>query len=181
MGLRREYSIKFAGLKNGEYHFDFHLDDTFFAQYEDSPIQHGNIDVGVYFEKRPYHFKLGFNIRGTITAECDKCLGEFNLPIEGNCNMYVKFYPHNMEKPEEQIDVVYLADCEIKLDLSQYLYEYANLSVPLKKNHPENKNQQPSCNPRILELIEQHKRQNTNQKVGPTDPRWKALEKFKTE
>jgi len=37
------YSLPIQGLKTGVHHFKFEVDSAFFAQFEDSPVEHGKV------------------------------------------------------------------------------------------------------------------------------------------
>jgi uncharacterized metal-binding protein YceD (DUF177 family) len=49
--------------------------------------------------------------------------------------------------------VVWIAPESGQLDLSQYLYEYAMLSLPIRKVHPDLPGGKPGCNPEMLNLL----------------------------
>ncbi len=174
-----EFSIKYSGLKDGEYHFDYHLNNTFFADFSQSPIQKADIKIGVDFEKKSSHFQLNFSVSGSLKTECDRCLEEVEAKLDGNFTLYVKFYPHDLDKPEDRIDVMYLPDSEIRLDLKQLLYEYANLSVPLKKIHLEGEAGFEKC----METFNLGNKEVANEtdESKEIDPRWAALNKLKTD
>ena len=67
------YSIPIQGLKIGIHHFQFLIDDSFFALYEASPVQEGNLNFEVHFEKRADMLVIDFEVEGTVRAECDRC------------------------------------------------------------------------------------------------------------
>ena len=118
---------------------------------------------------------LHFEISGTVKMDCDRCTEEFDLPIEGNYKLIVKVGGH--ESGDENDDIITVAANEHELDLSQYLYEYITLSLPIKRVHPNDAKGKITCNKKVLKklgdfLIEEEKKEDT-------DPRWNDLKNIK--
>jgi uncharacterized protein len=117
---------------------------------------------------------LHFDISGTVKADCDRCTEEFDLPIEGKYKLIVKVGGHLTG--DEDDDIITVPANEHELDLSQHIYEYIALSLPIKRVHPDNEQGESTCNEEILEklslfLTEEEKEEENE----PTDPRWDNL------
>lgn len=56
-----QFSIPVKGLGNGIHEYRFHIDKSFFDQFEHSPIQDGSFEVNFIFDKRPEMFDLHFD------------------------------------------------------------------------------------------------------------------------
>ncbi len=65
---------------------------------------------------------------------CDRCAADLSLPIESEYPIVVKFDEHSEEEKDDSMaDVVYINRSDSHLDISQLIYEFINLSIPL--NH----------------------------------------------
>lgn len=167
----REYQIPFVGLKEGVHHFNYELDDVFFRHFPESQVQEGKVFVDLALDKKERLFVLNFDISGTIKTDCDRCGQPFDLPIHGNYTMYVKLG----DKREEDVDneeVVWIPDSESILDVSEIIYEFVHLSVPMLKVHPDTKEGLPGCDPEILKLLSEEEEAPGEQ---DNDPRWDIL------
>ena len=104
MASLNNFSIPVRGLKSGVHQYNFTLDSTFFAEFSNSPIVESDIKVKLDFDKRPDMFVLDVNVEGTFKTECDRCLADINLPIDGQYQLIIKLSDHESEIDE----VVYL-------------------------------------------------------------------------
>jgi len=170
----REFEIPFVGLKVGVHHFNYEIDNTFFAHFSDSLIQECKVSVRVEFEKKETFFVLKFFVDGQVKVECDRCLYPFDKNIFGDYTCYVKF----AENPEAMVDedeVLYISREETILDISQLVYEYINLCLPMQLLGCKNPGKEPQCNQEILTRLDN----NTKTNEEEPDPRWEALKKIK--
>ena len=166
MSRQNKYKIPFVGLKSGEHHFEFIIDDKFFSDIEYSLINDANIRVGLILNKQDSMMILDFNIEGTIKVTCDRCLEEFDLPVEGNNKLIIKTGDIPYEESE---DIVVISKDEYELDVAQYIYEFISLLRPMQAIHPDD-----SCDKAVLELLKRH----ATKESGNVDPRWEALKGF---
>ena len=172
MKTKKEYVIQFTTLITREHEYVFEVKDKFFEGRDYSEIKQGNITVHLNLLKQSNMMVLSFEISGTVRTNCDLCTAEFDLPIHGNYKLIVKVGGH--ETGEEDDDIITLPANEHELELSQYLYEYISISIPIKRIHPLNEAGESTCNKEILNklktfLIDQPPPEND------TDPRWNDL------
>ena len=169
-----KYRIVYQGLSEGLYEFDFEIDDLFFEGLEYSDIKKGGLKVKVYLNKKSTFLELDFQIDGYVELICDRCLDEYKQPVNYEGKLYVKF----SEKEDELADdVICLLPTDNELDISHYIYESINLSIPLKRVHPDDENGNGTCNPEMLEKLENYK---TGEPAGDDiDPRWDDLRNLK--
>ena len=73
MGNRREFDIAFVGLKPGFHHFEYQVDDKFFADYKETDFENCYATVKVTLEKNTSFMMLKFEIGGNVTVICDRC------------------------------------------------------------------------------------------------------------
>ena len=101
---------------------------------------------------------------------CDRCLDEYSQPINFEGKLYVKFTEKEDDLAE---DVICLSPADHELDISHYIYESINLSIPLKRVHPEDENGNVTCNPEMLEKLNNYKVEDSAE--DDIDPRWEEL------
>ncbi|MCK5170070.1 MAG: DUF177 domain-containing protein [Bacteroidales bacterium] len=169
-----KYRIVYQGLSVGLHEFDFEIDDLFFESLEYSDIKKGSLKAKVYLNKKSTFLELDFKIDGYVELICDRCLDEYKQPVSYEGKLYVKF----SEKEDELADdVICLLPTDHELDISHYIYESINLSIPLKRVHPDNENGDVTCNPEMLEKLENYK---TGEPADDNiDPRWEDLRNLK--
>lgn len=143
-----DYSIDIKGLALGTSTQEFKIDGDFFKSYENDVITGADITVTVTVNKSSGWIKVDCNIAGNVDVECDRCLAELRLPVDISAPFTVKFSSIHQEEGEYGDDVIVLDSADAELDLSQIIYDYVCLSLPLKKVHPEGE-----CNQEMLEKI----------------------------
>jgi DUF177 domain-containing protein len=80
------------------------------------------------------------------------------------------------DSEDEDDDIITIAANEHELDLSQYIYEYITLSLPIKRVHPEDEKGNSTCNKEVLKKLEKFLIEEENKN---TDPRWNGLKNIK--
>ena len=175
MQTRKEYIIQFVGLSVGTHLFEFDINDKFFESLDYSEIKQGNIQVKLSLLKQSNMMVLQFEIGGTIKTNCDRCTVKFDLPINGNYKLIVKV--GGSDTGNEDDDIITIAANEHELDLSQYLYEYITLSLPIKRVHPDNSKGGTTCDKKMLKELKNFLIEN--EEKSASDPRWDELRKIK--
>jgi uncharacterized metal-binding protein YceD (DUF177 family) len=126
---KSQYVIQFGGLPMGEHQFEFEVSEKFFEQFDDSEITKANIKVDVTVIKQNSLLQFLFDFEGTVNLSCDRCLIDYDCPISGHEKLIVK---HG--SPEESNDeLLVLHEGLDEADISQYLFEYIELSIPSRK------------------------------------------------
>lgn len=168
-----KFKIPFKGLENGVHSFDFKIDKKFFDCFEvdDTEIKSGNLICIVELDKKNNLITLGFDIKGTITTNCDRCLDDYNLEIAHNSKVFVKI---NGLKEEETDELLILEADDNDIYLSQYIYEFINLELPIRKVHDELETSKTKCNKEMLKKLKEMSIKETENK-DEIDPRWEKL------
>jgi uncharacterized metal-binding protein YceD (DUF177 family) len=169
-----KYRIVYQGLSEGLYEFDFEIDDLFFESLEYSDIKKGDLKAKVFLNKKSTFLELDFQIDGYVELICDRCLDEFKQPVNYEGKLYVKFSEKEVELAD---DVICLLPTAHELDISHYIYESINLSIPLKRVHPDDSEGNVTCNPEMLEKLENYKTGEPAE--DDIDPRWEDLRNLK--
>jgi uncharacterized metal-binding protein YceD (DUF177 family) len=150
------YTISFKGLSLGSHLFDWTIDGSFFALYEMSEISDASIEVQLTLVKHSRFLELHFGMNGWVEVSCDRCLDPLKLEIASEAQMFVRFNEQAGEDDADENDVIVLPHDEDRLDVAQYLYEYAHLSLPLRRVHPDDANERSGCNAEMICKLEQY-------------------------
>ncbi len=170
MDYLKQFVIPFRGLKLGEHHFDFEIDDKFFDATETVDIEHGQVHVDVDLTRQERMLILECGIAGRVELKCDRCLEPYDQPVSGRERLIVKF---GEDWDEESDEVIIIPESEYQIDISQYLYEFINLLIPMQHIHPDDENGNSTCDPDMIARLGQHSNEQAS------DPRWDALKKLK--
>ncbi|MBI9066684.1 MAG: DUF177 domain-containing protein [Salinivirgaceae bacterium] len=164
-----DYNIPFRGLDEGKYQYQYSVDDSFFDAFPEGDIRKGQLTAQVDLLKRSTGLESDFKISGFVIVECDRCLDEFELPIEYEGKLYFEYGEESEELTEE---LVRLSGAENYLDAAKYISEFINLSVPIQKFHPEDENGKSLCNKEMLNRIN---KASIKEEDEIDDPRWDKL------
>jgi uncharacterized metal-binding protein YceD (DUF177 family) len=175
----KEYKIQFVGLAAGKHEYQFRVTDTFFDDHEYSEIKKANILVDMTLLKQSTMMSLDFKVSGTVKVPCDLCTEEFDLPISGEYQLIVKV--GGSDSGSEDDDIITVAASEHELELSQYIYEYITLSLPIKRVHPDDEDGNSTCDPEMIEKMEKYLTDEPPEgdDDDKTDPRWDGLKGIK--
>ncbi len=163
------YSIPIQGLKVGVHHYQFLIENDFFALYEASPVQEGKINFAVQFDKRADMLLIDFQLVGSIRAECDRCTAMIDLPLQDERQLIVKY---GEAEGEEEDEVVFISREASEFNLAQYLYEFTILALPIRNTYNCQDNPNPPCNWEILDFLEKERKESEAQKSANI---WDAL------
>ncbi len=147
MDALEHFTIPVSGLQNGPHEYDFSIDRTFFECFPESPIKDGKVAVHFIFDKRPDMYTMTFQIEGKVKTSCDRCLEEFDFPIEADEMLLVKFD----EKEWEDAEIIYVLKDTPRLNVARYIYEFINLAVPITKTHDDADEE---CDPEMLKYLQ---------------------------
>lgn len=169
-----EFKIPFVGLKNGKHHYEFDISDSFWQDFEYSPINNSDAWVELELTKQETMLILDFELYGTIKVPCDRCLEEFDMPIQAENRLIVKFGHEALDKETDEVLVLPVGDYEI--DVKQYIYEFFNLALPMRKVHDDDEDGKPGCDPEVIKRIVDL---STPKHEIESDGRWDILKKLK--
>jgi len=113
---------------------------------------------------------LTFQIEGTLTTSCDRCMGDLELPVKIHEDYIFKL---GQEREEESENIMIIPESDYQIDIGNLIFDYITLAIPLKKVHGMNDQDTSKCDPKVLKILE-----NLNQ-TKENDPRWDALKNLK--
>ncbi len=168
----KEYTIPFVGLKQGLHQFEYQIENTFFEHFEYDDFNAAALKVNLEFNKKTTMFELRFKASGTVNVNCDLTNEPFDLPIQNELFLVVKF---GSEYNDENEDILILPHGEYEINVQQYIYELIVLAMPPKRVHPgvENGTLKSDILDRLEELSPKEKTIVDNDEE--TDPRWDKL------
>ena len=164
-----DYTIPINDLKDGKHQYGFDVADEFFEAFPESEVKKCSIHVDADLIKRGTNIEVFFRLNGKVTVTCDRCLDEFEMPIENEGHL---FFEQSDEPGEVSDELVMISRSESRLDLKQYIYEFISLAIPAQKYHPEDENGNSACDPEMIRRLNEIK---TTGGGNQTDPRWDKL------
>jgi uncharacterized metal-binding protein YceD (DUF177 family) len=178
MNSRRAFDIAFVGLSLGLHEFEYAIDDKFFEPYEQQDFENCLAKVKLVLEKSTSFMLLKFEVGGKLDVLCDRCGNGLTMNLWDEFNIVVKLVEDadEMNETEEDPDVYYINRTESHLQLSDWIYEFINLSIPMTKTCADDEKGQSLCNKEVLAKLKKMK-----DEIGdvPAQSIWKGLDKFK--
>lgn len=178
MANRRAFEIAFVGLKPGIHQFEYDLDDKFFTEKGAQDFANGKAHVKLILEKNTGFMLLKFEVGGNAEVSCDRCGNPLKIDLWDEFKMLVKLVdnPEEMNEQEEDPDVVYISRTESHFDVSDWLYDFVMLSVPMQRMCSESEMGGPQCN---LEVLKKLREMEARTQEDNAKALWKGLDKFK--
>ena len=172
-----QYIIPLDVLEEKEYTFAFKADDAFFQSYKGGEIKGGEVDVKVTLLKKKTSMLMNFDLSGTVKLTCDRCLELYNQPIEISDEILVNYGDET--NFDTNSDAVTLSRDANSIDVSSFIYEYSHFALPIAHYHPEDADGNPTCDPKMIDLIDKYKVEETEKTEDAIDPRWESLRELK--
>ena len=144
VGMNERFIIPLNGLTAGENLFSWQAGKEFFESFENTEILDAHLDADVRVEKSGRYIGVDCDVRGEVTVECDRCLDELDMPIDVEIRLSVKYgSEESSEEPQPgEREVIFVPDTDAELDMSQIIYDYVCLSLPMQRTHAPG-----GCNP----------------------------------
>ncbi len=168
----KEYTIPFVGLKQGLHQLEYQIGNTFFEHFEYDEFNASTIKIDLEFTKKTTMFELRFMAKGSVNVNCDVTNEPFDLPIENELFLVIKF---GSEYNDENEELLIIPHGEYEVNIQQYIYELIVLGVPSKRVHPGVEDG--TLKSEILEKLEElsPKERTLENDNEETDPRWDKL------
>lgn len=120
--------IKYTNFSDGIHNFqlsepvkNFGLEELFF----------GNVDVNCRMDKSPHQIVLACDLTVHSKLICDRCASEFETNLTSQFQISYLFSREKIES--DDFNVKYLSPDQEKINIKEDVFEYAELSIPLKK------------------------------------------------
>jgi len=149
--MKEDFIVPLNGLTQGRKQFQWSVGKEFFASFENSDILNADLGADVTLEKSGRFIGVDCSIEGTVTVTCDRCLEDLDLPVSTGFSLSIKFGPEPSDEgllTEGDREIVCLPESDTDLDLSQIIYDYVCLSLPVQRVHEEG-----GCNPEAMKYL----------------------------
>ncbi len=183
MKALKEFTIPFVGLKLGQHHFNFTIDNTFFEHFEYTEFNAANIKLDVLLDKKTTLLEFSITFSGNVNVNCDVTNEPFEQKVEGKNHLVVNF---GEEFNDEDEDLIILPHGSYEVSIAQYVYESIILSLPSRMVHPgvEDGTLKSDILDKLKELEPkalEEKKIKITEKNNNTDPRWDKLKNLLTD
>lgn len=171
----KDFNIEVYGLSNKLHQFEFSVDDSFFAKFENSLIHHGKAGILVDLNKTETFIEMKFNINGSYELTCDRSLRPFEQDF--TCAEKVLFKYGEEEKALDD-DIFIITKGTQRLNIAQFIYEFISITVPMKKIHPDYEEDLTDDDIEgeiIFTTNDEENEKDSNLDQDDIDPRWNAL------
>ncbi len=146
--MESKFIIPLNGLASGKTEFNWKLEKEFFRDFENSEVLDAELDAGLTVTKIGSDITVDLLLDGTITVECDRCLEDLVMPIREKILFTVVF--DETEEENSDTEVIFLPKDSSELDMSQVIYDFSCLALPIQRFHPEG-----GCNKGVVEILEE--------------------------
>ena len=171
MSILSHYNIGFKGLSIGKHIFEFETDDKFFGEFDGGVVDQGLVKVHLTLDKQSSLMTFWFDLKGTVRVQCDRCLELYDQPVEGRERIFVRF---GEKESAQGDDLIWVSPNDYQLNVAQLVYEFICLAIPIKRVHPEDENGHSTCDPEMIERLNQYVVREEEQ----SNPVWKDLKKL---
>jgi len=174
------FNIEIYKLSNSKHYYDFEVDDAFFENFENSPVEKGKLLVKVALDKRETLIEVVVSISGNIELTCDRSLELFDFPTDIEDRLIFKYGSEEMEVDDE---ITIITHNTQRINIAQFIYESIVLSVPYKKLHPKFVADEEEEDSSTGVMIYQDSAKDPDDKEPENDdeidPRWEILKRLK--
>lgn len=173
MSNLEQFKIDLKSLNEGDRAFEFDLDNAYFEAIDAPVVRRGRLHTSLSIRYIKGCYELDFHTRGTVVLPCDLCLDDMDQEVDTEDHMVVKFGEGNSDDD----DLIVVPEREGVLDISWFIYEFIDLSVPIKHVHAPGK-----CNAVMTKKLQELSATRSSLEDGeePVNPCWAGLEKLKT-
>ncbi|MCR9181541.1 MAG: DUF177 domain-containing protein [Flavobacteriaceae bacterium] len=174
----KEFTIPFVGLKQGEHHFEYKIDNTFFSHFEYDEFNNVAVLAKALLIKKSNSLEFQFSINGIVNVNCDVTNEPYDQMVEGTHYLVVNF---GDEYNDEDDTLLVVPQGTYEVNIQQYIYELIILSLPARRVHPGVEDG--TLNSEILDKLKELTPKETEEQSSKNeiDPRWDELKKLLTD
>ena len=139
VGMNDNFIIPLNGLTAGKNEFFLHAGKEFFDSFDNEEIFDADLQIRILVEKSGRYIGVDCDIEGVVTVECDRCLEMLDMPVDVQVRLSVKFGEEEASEigQETEREVIFVKEDEAELDMSQIIYDYACLALPMQRVHED--------------------------------------------
>ena len=141
------FIIPLNGLAAGKNEYFVHAGKDFFESFENEEILDADLQIRILVEKSGRYIGVDCDIDGTVKVECDRCLEVLEMPVDEQVRLSVKFGEEESSEigQDAEREVIFVKEDEAELDMSQIVYDYSCLALPMQRTHVPGE-----CNPETM-------------------------------
>ena len=145
--MNDNFIIPLNGLTAGKNEFFLHAGKEFFDSFDNEEIFDAGLQIRILVEKSGRYIGVDCDIEGVVTVECDRCLEMLDMPVDVQVRLSVKFGEEEASEigQETEREVIFVKEDEAELDMSQIIYDYACLALPMQRVHEDGE-----CDPEAM-------------------------------
>ena len=136
-------------MPEGEHRFEFHLDKRFFENMENADIHDADLDVVLTVTHKSDIYQFDFQITGTITLICDRCLDDLIMPVDTTYSIAVKY---GDDYNDDSDDLLVIPHSDNFLNVAYMIHDTVALTIPIKHVHLLGK-----CNRQMSAMLKKHR------------------------
>ncbi len=164
------FTIPLAGLPFGHTDYQYVIDDKFFEERDYSEVKKGVVNLHLGVEKMETMFVLTLKFEGKVFLQCDRCGDDYEQEVKNSAEVYLKY---GSEKGDEKNDdVIIITKNDSEFDLSDLIYEYIILSLPIHRTHDD----ESLCNQEVLAKLHNFSQSEAENEDDEENP-WKQMMK----
>ena len=175
METLEDFKILFSSLKDGENRFDYRLNHSFFEAFDFTEIISCDIATELILIKTTLLLDLKFELKGSYSTNCDKCLGKLEVLLNSIFRLIVKFVDQEEVKDE---DVLFIERTAYDINVSLFIFEDCLLNFPKKQIHKAGE-----CDKESIQILNQYllieSKDEELKNSDILDPRWEKLKDLK--
>ena len=163
------FTIPLAGLPFGHTDYQYVIDDKFFEERDYSEVRKGVVNLHLGVKKMETMFVLTLDFEGKVVLQCDRCGDDYEQAIADSAEIYLKY---GAEKSDDEEDVIIITKNDSEFDLSDLIYEYIILSLPIHRTHDD----ESLCNQEVLAKLHNFSQSEATTEEEEDNP-WKQMMK----
>ena len=163
------FTLPLAGLPFGHTDYQYVINDSFFGDRDYSEVKKGVVNLHLGVEKMESMFVLTMNFEGKVVLQCDRCGDDYEQEIKNSAEVYLKY---GTEKGDKDQDVIIITKDDSEFDLSDLIYEYIILSLPIHRTHDD----ESLCNQEVLAKLHNFSQSEAKNEDDDENP-WKQMMK----
>ena len=163
------FTIPLAGLPFGHTDYQYVINDSFFEDRDYSEVKKGVVNLHLGVEKMETMFVLTLKFEGKVVLQCDRCGDDYEQAVEDTAEVYLKY---GAEKDDEDEDVIIITKDDSEFDISDLVYEYIILSLPIRRTHDD----ESLCNQEVLAKLHNFSQSEAENEDDEENP-WKQMMK----
>lgn len=141
--------IDLNGLSSVEHKSSGEVCKEFFESFGNVEILDAEVFVDVLARKSQSGALIDILLKGSLTVPCDRCLEDLSVPVEEEVRLEARREGLAETAAEDGREIIFLHDDELTVDLSQAVYDYLCLSLPIQRCHAEGE-----CNPAVMKYLD---------------------------